>query len=405
MTLDKANFSTGSSSKLHVLVSCESYLRSLREKIRRYEMEAKLREAARGHRQQSPSPENGTSTITSSPAAGPREGSEIKDWAAKNGTGASSGDSSRSVETDRMDTADDCSSSSAGSSLKSSSRRRRRANNKAIDSTPANMNNGGGSTQPLYSALSSSSDDDENSLAGGRRASGDGGVMGIAGVTPRGASSSNDNSSSSAADNSSSTGSDGDTGSSDSGGGSTSAGTTDSASQGFTTDTTSRGFTTDSSFSGYTGSLGSGSADTGSADGGSDESEEGTSSSRMRVVNYFDIFRLSNVPMAIADKTGALVDVNDAMRGFGRIHQDTVNTLTVRSLVAPESSKVDGPADLSTNLSVRCVGCLVDAWCVLLFSLYCCTRKRENSRRDEGTVAPARRFSTSKKIHTVHWLI
>ncbi|CAN0430439.1 unnamed protein product, partial [Ectocarpus sp. 12 AP-2014] len=94
----------------------------------------------------------------------------------------------------------------------------------------------------------------------------------------------------------------------------------------------------DSSFSGYTGSLGSG-GDAGSADGGSDESEESTAGARMRVVNYFDIFRLSNVPMAIADKAGALVDVNDAMRGFGRINQETVSTLTVRSLVAPESAQ------------------------------------------------------------------
>ncbi len=375
MTLDKANFSTGSSSssKLHVLVSCESYLRSLREKIRRYEMEAKLREAARGHRQQSPSPSPSTSpspencnSLTAASPRDTRDSSGIQDWAAKDGraAAASGGSSSRSVETDRMDTGDDCSmdSSSASVSAKRSSRRRRRSiTNKDLgnpNSNPSSGNNNDSSKQPLYSASSSfsSSDDDENSLAGRRRrssGSGDGGVMGIAGVTPRGASS-NDMSSSSAGDNSSSnsndtssTGSDGDsssnTGSSDSGGGSTSAGTTDSASQGFTTDTASRGFTTDSSFSGYTGSLGSGSADTGSADGGSDESEEGTSSSRMRVVNYFDIFRLSNVPMAIADKAGALVDVNDAMRGFGRIDQDTVNTLTVSSLVAPESSKVRWP--------------------------------------------------------------
>lgn len=362
MTLDKANFSTGSSSKLHVLVSCESYLRSLREKIRRYEMEAKLREAARGHRQQSPSPSTSPSPEDCISAAGPRDtidSNGTQDWEAKDGRAAASGDSSsRSVETDRMDTRDDCSMGT--SSAKRNSRRRRRSiTNKDMGNPRSGNNNGSSGKQPLYSASSSfsSSDDDENSLIAGRprraSGSGDGGVMGIAGVTPRGVPSNdnNDNSSSSAADNSStsSTGSDGDsnTGSSDSGGGSTSAGTTDSASQGFTTDTTSRGFTTDSSFSGYTGSLGSGSADTGSADGGSDESEEGTSGSRMRVVNYFDIFRLSNVPMAIADKTGALVDVNDAMRGFGRIDQDTVNTLTVSSLVAPESSKVrkDGPAN------------------------------------------------------------
>lgn len=339
MTLDKANFSSGSSSssKLHVLVSCESYLLSLRGKIQCYEMEAKLREAARGHREPSASSDKGPAATAAAAAASPRIDDKINGWAGKNKsasgrreapTVSTSDGSSRSGETDRMDTEDDCSSSSGSSAgntnTNTASRRRRRR-------CLRDQNND--SKQPLYSVSSSSSDDDENSLAGGRSsgADADGGVLGIAGVAPRGAS---------ASSSSSSTGSDGETGSSDSGGGSTSAGTTDSASQGFTTDTTSRGFTTDSSFSGYTGSLGNGSADTGSADGGSEESEEGTASSRMRVVNYFDIFRLSNVPMAIADKGGALVDVNDAMRGFGRIHQDTVSTLTVRSLVAPESSQV-----------------------------------------------------------------
>lgn len=316
MTLDKANFSEGSSSKLHVLVSCESYLRSLKDKIQCYEMETKLREAARGHGQQQQhqpasraDSENGAaSTPAGSAAASPRIRNTVEKWAAKTAgpptsTTPSAAGSSRSGATDRMDTGDE---SCSGSSSRSG--RPRRSSSKK---------------QALYSAASSSSSDD------------DGGVLGISAVAPRGGGGST---SSSAADNGSSTGSDGDAGSSDSGGGSTSAGTTDSASQGFTTDTTSRGFTTDSSFSGYTGSLGSG--DTGSADGGSDESEEGTSGSRMRVVNYFDIFRLSNVPMAIANKSGALVDVNDAMRGFGRINQDTVKTLTVGSLVAPESAKV-----------------------------------------------------------------
>ena len=344
VTLDKANFSSGSSSKLHVLVSCESYLRSLKEKIRCYEMEAKLREAARGHRQPLPPSDKAPATVG---GAGSRIDDKMDEWAVgKNSNLASgrggreeaptvsttSGGSSRSGETDRMDMGDDCSSSSGssggGGSSASTSRRRRLRNGKSTDN-----HNNKQPPPPLYSvSVSSSSSDDDSG--------GDGGVLGIAGVAPRGSSTNSSSSSSSATDNSSSTGSDGDTGSSDSGGGSTSAGTTDSGSQGFTTDTTSRGFTTDSSFSGYTGSLGSGSADTGSADGGSEESEEGTSSSRMRVVNYFDIFRLSNVPMAIADKGGALVDVNDAMRGFGRIHQDTVSTLTVRSLVAPESAQV-----------------------------------------------------------------
>ncbi|CAM9586868.1 unnamed protein product, partial [Hapterophycus canaliculatus] len=255
-------------------------------------------------------------------AASSRLSNSVENWAANNSTAAgreerpasttpSATGSSRSGGTDRMDTGDE--SCGGGSGSRGSTRDRPIRSSKK---------------QGLYSASSSSSDDD-NCVGGG----GGGGVLGISGVAPR----SGSTSSSSAADNASSTGSDGDAGSSDSGGGSTSAGTTDSASQGFTTDTTSRGFTTDSSFSGYTGSLGSG--DTGSADGASDESEEGTSGSRMRVVNYFDIFRLSNVPMAIANKSGALVDVNDAMRGFGRINQDTVKTLTVGSLVAPESAK------------------------------------------------------------------
>eukprot|EP00903_Cladosiphon_okamuranus_P009536 g9084.t1 len=322
-TLDKANFSRGSSSKLHVLVSCESYLRTLREKIRCYEMEAKLREAARGHPQPSPP------SVKAPPnAAGPIIDDKISVWAAgkSNKSASSGGGSSRSGETDRMDTGDDCSSTSSTGAGTSSRRRRRR--NKSTDNSSKN-NKEQVPPPPLYS-VSSSSDDDENSLGRSSGADG-GGVLGIAGVARRG--SSTDNSSGSG------TGSDGDTGSSDSGGGSTSVGTTDSGSQGFTTDTASRGFTTDSSFSGYTGSLGSGSADTGSADGGSEESEDGVSTSRMRVVNYFDIFRLSNVPMAIADKGGTLVDVNDAMRGFGRIPQEAVSTLTVRSLVAPESSQ------------------------------------------------------------------
>lgn len=326
MTLDRANFSDGSSSKLHVLMSCETYLRSLKDKVRCYEMEAKLREAARGHQQQSPS-ENGASSTAAIAAASPRINSRVKNWAEINNTArgrggtsttsstSSCGSSTGSGETSRMDTGDNCSTSGGGGSSTCS----RRGHNKLS----------------LYSASSSSSDDEENNPGGRPTRVGDGGgVLGIAEVAPRVTLS---GTSSSAADNGSSAGSDGDTGSSDSGGGSTSAGTTDSASQGFT-DTTSRGFTTDSSFSGYTGSMGSG--DTASADGGSDESEEGTAGARMRVVNYFDIFRLSNVPMAIADKTGALADVNDAMRGFGRIHQDTVKSLTVGSLVAPESSKV-----------------------------------------------------------------
>eukprot|EP00752_Nemacystus_decipiens_P010222 g9108.t1 len=347
VTLDKANFSSGSSSKLHVLVSCESYLRSLREKIRCYEMEAKLREAARGHRQPSPPSDKPPATVG---AAGPRMDHKIGEWAtgkssnpacgrageeAAPAAAAASAGSSRSGETDRMDTGDDCSSSSSGSSagVTATSRRRRLRSNKITDNnnTDDNKQPPPRPPPPLPYSVSSSSDDDDSGGDGG----GDGGVLGIAGVAPRGRASTNSSSSSSSA-----AGSDGDAGSSDGGGGSTSAGTTDSGSQGFTTDATSRGFTTDSSFSGYTGSLGSGSADTGSADGGSEESEEGgTSGSRMRVVNYFDIFRLSNVPMAIADKDGALVDVNDAMRGFGRIPQDAVSTLTVRSLVAPESSQ------------------------------------------------------------------
>ncbi|CAM9683932.1 unnamed protein product, partial [Scytosiphon promiscuus] len=338
VTLDKASFSEGSSSKLHVLVSCESYLRSLKDKIQCYEMETKLREAARGHGQQQASRPDGDSQATSTcapgaPGASPRIRNTVEKWAANNSTAAgreqrptstnpSTAGSTRSGATDRMDTGEE-SCSGSGSSARGRPRRKSKK-------------------QALYAASSSSSDDD-NSVGGSSSSGGGsgvgGGVLGISGVAPRGEGSGGGSTSSSAADNSSSTGSDGDAASSDSGGGSTSAGTTDSGSQGFTTDTTSRGFTTDSSFSGYTGSLFSGSGDAGSADGGSDESEEGTAGSRMRVVNYFDIFRLSNVPMAIANKSGALVDVNDAMRGFGRINQDTVKTLTVGSLVAPESAK------------------------------------------------------------------
>lgn len=292
--LERANFTNGdSSSKLHVLTSCERYLRSLQDRSKCYEMEAKLRSAASGNQ----CPADGDSL-----GAGSGSNKDIN-WATS-GDQALPPDEGRIGESDNL--GDECSSSRGTESS--------------------------GGSNPKVPAFF----DEENSV--GSAGLPEGGSF-VGAIPPA----------SSAAESAAVFSvEDGETGSTDSGGADTSAGTTDSGSQGFTTDTASRGFTTDSGYMGSSLSVDSGSADSGdtgsgdagSADGGSDGSEEGETGARMRVVNYFDIFRLSNVPMAIANKDGALVDVNDAMRGFGRIRQDIVRTLTVKSLVAPESSKV-----------------------------------------------------------------
>ena len=317
--LDRAKFTTGdASSKLHVLVSCESYIRNLQDRTRCHEMEAKLRSAASGNQYSADSTSSGSRRAG---ARGTRSSNDIE-WTKKS-------DRARQSNASQGGETDGCTSSSRADGGSSSSGANGGGSSSSCGggggSSGGGSSDGDGDCTKKVDAFfdeesSSSSSAAEESRAFGR---------GVAARSARRAAAD----SASAVSSSSSVEEDGDTGSSgDSSVGDTLAGTT----------TDSRGFTTDSSFSGDSGSADSGDAgsgDTGSADGGSDGSEEGAASARMRVVNYFDIFRLSNVPMAIADKGGALVDVNDAMRGFGRIDQDTVKTLTVNSLVAPESSK------------------------------------------------------------------
>lgn len=267
-------------------MNCESYIRSLLDRTRCYELEARLRETARGNRERS----GGAGTANgNADSAGTTDIDSVKDGFL---------DGSLGGDEDSFENADGC-----GGSRKDIPR-------------------------GFYCQAASRGD-------------------GLSGIGPY-----VDVSMPSTSTCGSGTGSsmdDGDAGSMDgSGGADNSVGAGDSASQGFTTDSSSRGFTTDSgcgdsSLAGDSGSACSGDAasgDAGSADGGSEGSYESTSGQHMRVVNYFDIFRLSNVPMAIASKDGTLVDVNDAMRGFGRIDQDAVKSLTIQSLVAPESSQV-----------------------------------------------------------------
>lgn len=270
--VDKGNVTSGdSTSKLSVLTRCEGYIRSLQDRMRCCELEARLRSIARGGQA---NPRYGFIGAT---------GSNDIDWNKTARDLLPSGDS-RNGETDNL------------------------------DNTSSERENGSTSSR-------------SGSVEGAKPFSD---VERPASSRESGAGSAQEE--------------DGDTGSTDSAE-QRSADATDSASQGFTTDSASRGFGTDSGYAGSSLSGDSGSADSGdaqSADGGSEGSEEGVSRSRMRVANYFDIFRLSNVPMAIADKDGTLVDVNDAMRGFGRINDETVKTLTVKSLVASESAKASG---------------------------------------------------------------
>lgn len=287
-TLDRAKFTNGDpTSKLNVLMNCESYVRSLLHRTRCCEMETELRGVARGNHERLDS--TNTSNLNT-------EGGCSSDWLKSvpvQPDGGPSGDP------DSFENRDE-------SGL----------NEGTKDGAGTSLGNGlgcGSEMQPV-------------------------GSYPVVPPQPRSASESGATSSLE----------DGDAGSTDDTGGDASVATADSSSQGFSTDSSSRGFTTDSgcgdsSFAGDSGSAYSGDAasgDAGSADGSSEGSYEGAVGQRMRVVNYFDIFRLSNVPMAIASKDGALVDVNDAMRGFGRIDQETVKTLTVQSLVAAESSQV-----------------------------------------------------------------
>ena len=292
--LDKANVTSSgdSTSKLNVLTQCESYIRNLQDRTKCYELEARLRSVAHGGHV---SPQDG---------GGAAGGNDI-DWA-KSADDRLSSEGSRSGETDNLDGA--------------SSRKENESSSSSSNNTIRNM--------ARSSCLT--------------------GVVRPGSACESGAGSGPEE--------------DGDTGSTDSAE-QRSANTTDSGSQGFTTDSASRGFGTDSGYSGssFGGDSGSGDSgdagigDSGSADGGSEGSEEGSSRARMRVANYFDIFRLSNVPMAIADKEGTLLDVNDAMRGFGRINNETVKTLTVRSLVASESSKASDLISCSDRGSSVCV--------------------------------------------------
>lgn len=252
--LDRANVAGESSSKLHVLTSCENYLRSLQNRVRCYELERKLKSAAAGNVR----------------------------------TGGSGDDDSHS----------DGGSAGGGKSPRSNSSREGSSNGSNEGASaygvspppPLNPSDGGGGG-------SMTSDNDLASSSGGVLSTSDG-------LTD------------SAADQSS---------------------TTETASRGFTTDVSRYG---DSSLGAESGSVDS-SGDVGSRDAGSaDEDSDGGSRARLRVVDYFDIFRLSNVPMAIASKDGKLVDVNDAMRGFGRMDQEAVKSMTVKSLVAPESAQV-----------------------------------------------------------------
>lgn len=267
--IDRANVTSGdSTSKLSVLTRCEGYIRSLQDRTKCYELEARLRSIARGGQA---NPHYGST------------GSNDIDWNKTADDLLSSGDS-RNGETDNLDNTSSARENDSTSSRSGSVEGAKPFSD--VERPESSRESGAGSAQEE----------------------------------------------------------DGDTGSTDSAE-QRSADATDSASQGFTTDTASRGFGTDSGYAGSSLSGDSGSADSGdarSADGGSEGSEEGVSRSRMRVSNYFDIFRLSNVPMAIADKDGTLVDVNDAMRGFGRINDETVKTLTVKSLVASESAKASG---------------------------------------------------------------
>lgn len=358
--LDKAEFSSSDTgSKLHVLTNCETYLRRLITRTRCYDLEAKLRSITRGNSQ-------------------PQDGAETND---PNAVAGSSGlENSRENHSNKNTERWDGGSSSGGGMNTDSSSSLQDNTATELQSSAGSSNSG--SSSSLCSRGHAGANTDDSNIFDGASANGcSRGLSGPAAVGPRAADKTGGRSSffappertaagaavaaATASESEGGSGSsgedDGDNGSIDDAGGATdgtSVGTTDSASFGSTTDTASRGFTTDSgygdsSFGGDSGSADSGDTasggDGGSADGSSDGSSEEGEGSRMRVVNYFDIFRLSNVPMAIASKDGALVDVNDAMRGFGRIDDSTVKTLTVKSLVSPESAEV--------CVSVCCVIC------------------------------------------------
>lgn len=354
--LDKAEFASSDiSSKLHVLTNCETYLRRLLSRTKCYELEAKLRAIANTINDQSQD-----ATDTNCPVA---NGGGLESSAE---TCASDGKMTPTME------GRGCSSTGSLSSRNSSGNQsdKNAAEPKLSGDGESNISNASlssrghtGENLRIYSIKNTDNDGMSN---GNSSSSSNSRWLSCAAPSPHNtdnvaavaaAARTADAARSSASEGGGGSGSsgedDGDNGSSDDGGGGTditSVGTTDSGSLGSTTDTASRGFTTDSgygdgSFGGDSGSAdSSGDAasggDAGSADGSSESSEGGGVGSRMRIVNYFDIFRLSNVPMAIASKDGALVDLNDAMRGFGRIDHSAVKTLTIRSLVSPQSAQV-----------------------------------------------------------------
>lgn len=339
--LEKAEvISGGSVSKLDVLVKCESYVRQLLNKKRCYELEAKLRLTTHSNEQDLSDATNTNATREPSPGR-----TEVK--CSNSGAGWANVNN-RSADGTQL-------AGMNGNNISSLT---------IWDHTDNNSNSADGCNrqETSSSAGSGHSKSDRSSFFGRQQER-----TGAAGAAFPGAQEIADGSGSSVDD-------DGENGSTDDvGAESTAAGTTDSASLGSTTDTASRGFTTDSgcgesSFGGDSGSADGGDTASGgtagSADGGSEESEESNATgARMRVLNYFDIFRLSNVPMAIASKDGLLVDVNDAMKGFGRISQDILKTLTVRSLVSPESAQVRSSFDhVSCLMSVHALySCMVCA--------------------------------------------
>ncbi|CAM9098346.1 unnamed protein product [Discosporangium mesarthrocarpum] len=288
--MDGAAYAMTSSSKLHVLNSCESYLRSLQNRARCFEMERQLRGTVKD--------------------LDPRDG-EDEGYAEGDGSGGScDGDESGSGDSQSLGDAVGPPGTCGGGVV---------GLEREVDSDRSGFRD----------AAQVGQQGSHYSNTGSAQIGGMGGRAGASGDPVCGGGSSGESSTG----NSSSTGSssDGDTGSTDEGATDGSMSTSDSAQSGSEV-------CTDSYFGSSVGS-----ADGSSADGGSEGDEcpdQGVQGAGPRAVamNYFEMFRLSHIPMAIASKDNSdLVGANQAMMNFMNKSEEEIVKLKIGSLVAEES--------------------------------------------------------------------
>ncbi|CAM9185649.1 unnamed protein product [Choristocarpus tenellus] len=267
--MDNAAFSTLPSSKLHVLNSCEAFVRSLQHRTRCFEMERQLRGTARDVLQ-------------------PRDVSE-DGYGEGDGYGASSDGRSDARGDDGSD------------------------DSQGLEDTDAQ--NGDVNDTLIVPGVIEGQMNRDGGQHSGRIENG--------GTSPEPSSGG-------------SSSSDGEPGSTDEGATDGSISTSDSAQSG--------NYACTDSSSGC-GSLGS--SESGSGDGGSEQDDdpgqgENGSEPRTRavVMNYFEIFRLSHIPMAIASKDGGqLLGANQALKTFAKKSEQEMLQLKISSLVASESKR------------------------------------------------------------------